>query len=300
MDDIKRLNTEQNNENSWNIDLCTTKEILTIINEEDKLVALAVEKCKNEIAAIVNYAVDGIQQGGRVIYVGAGTSGRLGILDASECPPTYGVSYETVQGIIAGGREAMIKAKEGSEDSFDLGMKDMKQLALNDADVVIGLAASGRTPYVLGALTSAKKAGCHTGSISCVKHAKLSEIADVSIEVITGAEVICGSTRMKAGTAQKMILNMISTATMIQLGKVFHNIMVDFQPTNEKLIQRAKHMIKQCIGCSIEEADDWYNESDGNVKIAIAMAKSRKSKLECNTAMIKSKGNLRKALKLLS
>lgn len=299
MDDIRKLATEQVNDRSWNIDQCSTKEMLTMINEEDKTIAYAVEKCKDEIAKLVDHAVEGIRQGGRVIYVGAGTSGRLGILDASECPPTYGVSEDVVQGVIAGGLGAIIKAKEGAEDDVELGKADMQVLKLQKQDSVIGLAASGRTPYVIGALQYAKAAGCYTGAISCVQHARISEEADAKIEAITGPEAVCGSTRMKAGTAQKMILNMISTTIMIKLGKVYHNYMVDLQATNEKLYQRAAQMISSCTGCTQEEAQRLFKESEHHVKLAILMAETAKDKASCIRMLEETSGYLRTAVKRL-
>lgn len=299
MDDITRLDTEQNNVHSWNIDRCSTKEILKIINEEDQIVAAAVSGCLDEIAKLVDQAVMRLAQGGRIFYVGAGTSGRLGILDASECPPTYGVSHELVQGIMAGGPTAMKKAKEGSEDDAKAGQKDLENVHLSACDVVIGLATSGRTPYVIGALHYAKEIGCYTGAISCVHHALISEIADAKMEAVTGPEVICGSTRMKAGTAQKMILNMISTAVMIKLGKVYHNYMVDLQATNEKLYQRAIHMIQMICECTKDKAVQVFEASGHHVKTAILMAESKQSKEACIDALHRSKDHLLLALEYL-
>lgn len=294
---IASLSTEQINPASWNIDIEDTEEILTIINREDETVAQAVGCCRKEIAVLVDHAVERIRQGGRLIYVGAGTSGRLGILDASECPPTYGVSYEMVQGHIAGGKEAFIQAKEGAEDSPALGKEEMVQLHLQKQDTVVGIAASGRTPYVIAALRYAREKGCYTAAISCVKQAKLSAEADVGIEAITGPEVICGSTRMKAGTAQKLILNMISTAVMIRLGKVYHNYMVDVKATNQKLIARAIHMIQACCGCSEEQAKNLLQQSRNHVKTAILMEKSKKSYEECQRALQENQDILRRALR---
>lgn len=271
-ENINYLDTEQRNQNTKNIDQLSTLEVLEKINTEDATVPVAIKKVLPAIEKIVDLAYTAIKAGGRVIYVGAGTSGRLGILDASECPPTYGVSPEMFQGIIAGGKEAIFKAKEGAEDSLTLAQKDLEEIHLSKNDLVVGIAASGRTPYVIGALQYAQKIGASTASIACSSHAKISQYADAPVEVITGAEVICGSTRMKAGTAQKLILNMISTTTMIKLGKVYQNYMVDVQPTNEKLKSRATHMIQEITGVSKEEAQALYKESNAHVKVAIVMA----------------------------
>lgn len=271
-ENINYLDTEQRNQNTKNIDQLSTLEVLEKINAEDATVPVAIKKVLPVIEKIVDLAYTAVKAGGRVIYVGAGTSGRLGILDASECPPTYGVSPEMFQGIIAGGKEAIFKAKEGAEDSLTLAQKDLEEIHLSKNDLVVGIAASGRTPYVIGALQYAQKIGASTASIACSSHAKISQYADAPVEVITGAEVICGSTRMKAGTAQKLILNMISTTTMIKLGKVYQNYMVDVQPTNEKLKSRATHMIQEITGVSKEEAQALYKESNAHVKVAIVMA----------------------------
>lgn len=271
-ENINYLDTEQRNQNTKNIDQLSTLEVLEKINAEDATVPVAIKKVLPAIEKIVDLAYTAVKAGGRVIYVGAGTSGRLGILDASECPPTYGVSPEMFQGLMAGGKEAIFKAKEGAEDSLTLAQKDLEEIHLSKNDLVVGIAASGRTPYVIGALQYAQKIGASTASIACSSHAKISQYADAPIEVITGAEVICGSTRMKAGTAQKLILNMISTTTMIKLGKVYQNYMVDVQPTNEKLKSRATHMIQEITGVSKEEAQALYKESNAHVKVAIVMA----------------------------
>ncbi|MDD6710771.1 MAG: N-acetylmuramic acid 6-phosphate etherase [Sharpea porci] len=271
-ENINYLDTEQRNQNTKNIDQLSTLEVLEKINAEDATVPVAIKKVLPAIEKIVDLAYTAVKAGGRVIYVGAGTSGRLGILDASECPPTYGVSPEMFQGLMAGGKEAIFKAKEGAEDSLTLAQKDLEEIHLSKNDLVVGIAASGRTPYVIGALQYAQKIGASTASIACSSHAKISQYADAPVEVITGAEVICGSTRMKAGTAQKLILNMISTTTMIKLGKVYQNYMVDVQPTNEKLKSRATHMIQEITGVSKEEAQALYKESNAHVKVAIVMA----------------------------
>ncbi|MGG7161152.1 N-acetylmuramic acid 6-phosphate etherase [Clostridium baratii] len=268
---LKMLDTEERNYNTKNIDKLTTVEMVKLINNEDKKVALAVEKNLNNIANAVDLVYEQIKLGGRLIYIGAGTSGRLGILDASECPPTYGVNFDLVQGIIAGGKEAMFKAKEGAEDSKDFAVEDLRSIGFNNKDVLIGIAASGRTPYVIGALEYAKDISAKTVSLCCVKNGKISKHSDVAIEVVTGAEVITGSTRMKAGTAQKMVLNMISTGTMIKCGKVYGNLMIDLKPTNEKLVERSKRIIMEATGCSRAIAEEFFIKSNENVKLAIFM-----------------------------
>lgn len=274
------LETEQINERTKHIDSSDCLEIVEIINNEDKLVALAVEKEKVSIAKLMEAAVTALKRQGRIIYVGAGTSGRLGVLDASECPPTYGVSSDVVIGLIAGGYDAMFEAKEGAEDSKKLAVADLERIQLTDCDIVIGLAASGRTPYVIGALEYANKIGALTGSVSCVSRSEIGKIAQYPVEVVTGGEVVTGSTRMKAGTAQKMVLNMISTGCMIRLGKVYGNLMVDVKPTNAKLVVRAKNMIKKVVQCNDMVATQLFEESDRKVKVAIVMGLQQVDKVE--------------------
>lgn len=269
MENINSLTTEKNNLNSKDIELQENYEILRRINEEDKKVAFCVEEKLHDIAALMDAIVENYREDTRIIYIGAGTSGRLGILDASECPPTYGVSYEKVQGIIAGGKEAVFMAKENAEDSKEQGKNDLINIELTENDVVIGLAASGRTPYVIGALEYAASLGAITGSIACTENAQISKASKYPIEVTVGPEIVTGSTRMKAGTAQKMILNMISTTLMIKLGKVFSGYMVDVKTSNEKLIERAKHIIMNTAGCTYEIAEEALEKSGRNVKIAI-------------------------------
>lgn len=298
--DLNALETEQSNENSKNIDRMSTEEILRVINNEDKKVALAVEEVIPEITKLVEEAHLRMRRGGRILYIGAGTSGRLGVLDASECPPTYGVPPTLVQGIIAGGLSALTRAKEGAEDNPDLGRSDLEQTGLTPDDTVIGLAASGRTPYVIGGLDYAKEIGAYTGAISCVRNAEISRHAESKIEVIVGPEVVTGSTRMKSGTAQKLVLNMISTSLMIKYGKVYQNLMVDVQPTNQKLVERAKRIICSCSGCSYEEAARYLEESEMNVKIAICMALTGLSRVQCAEVLDRSFGNIRKAVRSLS
>ena len=271
MIELEKLSTEENNLNSKDIELQDSLEIVRRINEEDKKVAFCVEKELGSISRLIDAILSRYEKETRIIYIGAGTSGRLGILDASECPPTYGVSFEKVQGIIAGGNEAIFKAKENAEDNPELGKQDLLNINLTENDVVIGLAASGRTPYVLGAIEYANSIGAITGSITCSKSSDLSKVSQYPIEVPVGAEIVTGSTRMKAGTAQKMILNMISTTIMIKLGKVFSGYMVDVKTSNQKLIERAKRIIMKTANCDYEKASDTLKKSGNNVKTAIVM-----------------------------
>ena len=268
---LEKLSTEENNPNSRDIEFQDSLEIVRRINEEDKKVAFCVEKELGSISRLIDAILSRYEKETRIIYIGAGTSGRLGILDASECPPTYGVSFEKVQGIIAGGNEAIFKAKENAEDNPELGKQDLLNINLTKNDVVIGLAASGRTPYVLGAIEYANSIGAITGSITCSKSSDLSKVSQYPIEVPVGAEIVTGSTRMKAGTAQKMILNMISTTIMIKLGKVFSGYMVDVKTSNQKLIERAKRIIMKTANCDYEKASDALKKSGNDVKTAIVM-----------------------------
>ena len=271
MIELEKLSTEENNLNSKDIELQDSLEIVRRINEEDKKVAFCVEKELGSISRLIDAILSKYEKETRIIYIGAGTSGRLGILDASECPPTYGVSFEKVQGIIAGGNEAIFKAKENAEDNPELGKQDLLNINLTENDVVIGLAASGRTPYVLGAIEYANSIGAITGSITCSKSSDLSKVSQYPIEVPVGAEIVTGSTRMKAGTAQKMILNMISTTIMIKLGKVFSGYMVDVKTSNQKLIERAKRIIMKTANYDYEKASDALKKSGNDVKTAIVM-----------------------------
>ena len=252
--DIKKISTESRLENSYNIDQMETIDILKTINNEDKTVPVSVEQAIQQIVPLVDKIVSAIENGGRLIYMGAGTSGRIGLLDAVECPPTYGVSDETIMCLLAGGKNAFSKAVEGAEDSKELAVQDLKEANLTKNDVVVGIAASGRTPYVIGGIEYAKSFGCITGCIVNAKSSVLASIVDYPVEAVTGSEVISGSTRMKSGTAQKLVCNMISTSVMVKLGHVYHNLMIDVQATNEKLVARQLGIIQEAIGCSKEEA----------------------------------------------
>lgn len=268
---LNDLLTEQRNSNTMGIDLADSREIAGLINMEDQRVATDVEKKLDQVAVVIDMVADCISKGGRLLYFGAGTSGRLGILDAAECPPTFGTSPEIVQGFIAGGKNAVFKAKEGAEDDPQNGVKDIISAGVNKNDIVIGLAASGRTPYVQGALTEAKKRKAISVLVTTVSAAQVDYEPDIIIDVPVGPEVIMGSTRMKSATAQKMILNMITTGAMIRLGKVYENVMVDLQLTNQKLVERAKRIISYFTGISYDEAGKLLEAAGGHVKAALVM-----------------------------
>ncbi|GHT98574.1 N-acetylmuramic acid 6-phosphate etherase 2 [Spirochaetia bacterium] len=271
-DELTAYTTEQRNEASNDIDGKTSLEIVTIINNEDKKVAPAVAAILPEIAALVDDVVSAFKQGGRLIYIGAGTSGRLGVLDASECPPTYGVSREMVQGLIAGGLDALTRSIESAEDRVEEGVAELKALNFSARDVLVGITASGSAPYVLGALEYARSLGASTGAISCNGNSKTFAIAKHRLYVNVGPEVVTGSTRMKSGTAQKLALNMISTAAMIRMGKVYKNLMVDLRPVNHKLILRSLRLIREVTGCSEAEAEAAFAASEKQPKLAIVIA----------------------------
>lgn len=269
MVDISGLSTEKRNDRTMELDEMTPYQIISIMNEEDHKVVEAVRQALPQIEKTIQWTTAGLRAGGRIIYIGAGTSGRIGILDAVECPPTFGVSYNVVVGIIAGGQDAFVKAREGAEDDPELGKKDLQEHRLTEKDVVIGLAASGRTPYVIGALKYARELGCRTVSISNNGHSPISREAELAIELLTGPEVLTGSTRLKAGTAEKMVLNMISTASMVGIGKVYQNLMVDVRQSNEKLVTRSENIVMEAVGCSREEARQNLEEAGGRTKLAI-------------------------------
>ncbi|MDY6216301.1 N-acetylmuramic acid 6-phosphate etherase [Actinobacillus porcinus] len=268
---LGQMITEQRNPNSMQIDRVSALEIVQLINNEDKLVPLAIEKCLPQIVQAVEKIVAAFQQGGRLVYMGAGTSGRLGVLDASECPPTYGVSPEMVVGLIAGGERALRHPIEGAEDNREQGKLDLQAIEFSAKDVLVGIAASGRTPYVLGGLDYAKELGAVTISIASNPNSAMANIADIAIETLVGAEVLTGSSRMKSGTAQKLVLNMLTTASMILMGKCYQNLMVDVQASNEKLRARAIRIVMQATECSKETAEKMLQTADGNAKLAIMM-----------------------------
>lgn len=271
MIDLTRLNTEQCNAHTISIDEASAMEIVHLINKEDLSVPKTVQKILPDIARAITVIAGHLSHGGRLFYIGSGTSGRLGILDAAECPPTYNTPPDLVQGIIAGGIPAVFKAQEGAEDSTEAGENDLRNKQLSNLDVVVGLTASGRTPYVSGALRYAQSVKAYTMAITCSQKSEVSSIADLSLVAITGPEVITGSTRMKAGTAQKLILNMLSTGSMILLGKVYKNLMVDLQCTNAKLKIRARNIISEATGCDTATADFFLQKGNGNAKTAILM-----------------------------
>lgn len=293
---LEKLSTEKRNNKTMQLDEMSLKEILEMMNEEDNSVPAAIANELAHIEKVVESVIQSLKSGGRLIYVGAGTSGRLGVLDAVECVPTFGVSPETVLGFIAGGMEAFTVAVEGAEDSVERGAIDMKSASVSDKDTVIGIAASGRTPYVIGALDYAKEKGASTAAISCNKDADISKHAEMIIEVDTGPEVLTGSTRLKAGTAQKLVLNMISTASMIGVGKVYQNLMVDVQSTNEKLIERSKRIIMEATQVDYETAGKYYKEANAHVKTAIVMILLQCSYEEAIGKLEESGGFIRKSI----
>lgn len=290
---LEKLTTELRNPKSMELDNKSIKEVLLLMNEEDATVPLAVKKEIDNIESVVKGVVKAFKNGGRLIYVGAGTSGRLGILDASECPPTFGVEPTLVQGLIAGGEKAILKAIEGAEDDEESGQLDLKAISINEKDVVVGIAASGRTPYVIGALKYANEVGATTASISNNKHSVIGKIAQIAIEVETGPEVLTGSTRLKAGTAQKLVLNMISTASMIGIGKVYENLMVDVLPTNKKLVERSKRIIMEATGVDYDTAQTYFLRANQEVKPAIVMILLNCSYEEALDKLEKSNGFIR-------
>lgn len=268
---LSHLVSEGRNPDTMDIDLQPSIEIIKRLNQQDKSVPLAVEKVLPEVAQAVDKIVEAFQVGGRLIYLGAGTSGRLGVLDASECPPTFGVSDQMVIGLIAGGQDAMFKAKEGAEDDPQLGKSDLQSLNLTPDDVVVGIAASGRTPYVIGALSYANELGATTVALSCNPDSPIAEIAEIAISPVVGPEALTGSTRLKSGTAQKLVLNMLTTASMIRLGKSYQNLMVDVKATNKKLLARATRIVMQATDCDKAQATSTLEETEFDVKLAILM-----------------------------
>jgi N-acetylmuramic acid 6-phosphate etherase len=288
--------TESRNPASSQIDTLPTLDMLAVINSEDQKVPLAVAATLPEIARVVDLVVDAFACGGRLIYCGAGTSGRLGILDASECPPTYGTPREQVVGLIAGGHAAILQAVENAEDSPQMGEQDLRNLGFNARDVLVGIAASGRTPYVLGAIAYARSVGATAVAISCNPNSEMGQAADIAIEPVVGPEVVTGSSRMKAGTAQKLILNMITTGAMIRSGKVYSNLMVDVEATNAKLIQRQVNIVVEATECSPEEAEEALNQCQRHCKTAIVMILGGLSAPEASAVLSKNKGFIRQAL----
>jgi N-acetylmuramic acid 6-phosphate etherase len=293
---LERLLTEQQNPASAGIDALGTEAALRIINAEDQKVAEAVEREIPAIARAVDATVAALERGGRLFYLGAGTSGRLGVLDASECAPTFSVPAELVQGIMAGGEAALSRATEASEDDPELGVADLRARGFTGRDVLVGITASGRTPYVLGAVGEARRLGAATVGISCTPDSELARAVDYAITVVTGPEIVAGSTRMKAGTAQKLVLNMLSTETMVRLGYVYGNLMVNVQPKNVKLADRARRIIAQAAGVSYERAGELLGEAGNSVRTAILMAKAAIGREEAERRLAAAGGKITKAL----
>ncbi len=297
--EISNLATEQRNPKSTNIDFLSSKEILKIINEEDKLVPLAVEKELPYIEIAVEKIVEALRNGGRLLYYGAGTSGRLGVVDASECPPTFGTDPEKIKGFIAGGKEAMFTAQEGAEDHEENGAKDILEANVTEKDIVCGIAASRRTPYVIGAVKKAKELGAVTIFITCTPRETFNiKEVDISICPYVGPEVVMGSTRMKSGTAQKLVLNMLTTTSMIRLGKTYENMMIDLQMTNKKLVERAKRIVMMITGLNYDESTKYLEKSHYHVKSALVMILADVDFKEAQERLNSSNGIVRKAINL--
>ena len=294
---LSTLITEQRNPNSMHVDSLSALEIVQLMNKEDKQVPLAIEKCLPQIAQAVECIVAAFQQGGRLVYIGAGTSGRLGVLDASECPPTFGVSPEMVKGIIAGGERALRHPIEGAEDSKAQAVVDLQTIQFSSKDVLVGIAASGRTPYVIGALEYAKSLGSVTVSIASNPNSAMANIVDIAIDTVVGAEVLTGSSRLKSGTAQKLVLNMLTTASMILMGKCYQNLMVDVQASNEKLKARAIRIVMQATDCDKALAEETLKQADQNAKLAIMMILSGLDRAQAEALLEKHQGKLQLALK---
>ena len=296
LNSLEKMLSEQRNPNTLHIDSLPSLDIVTLLNNEDKLVALVVEKNLPQIAQAVERIVAAFQAGGRLVYMGAGTSGRLGVLDASECPPTFGVPSSMVVGLIAGGETALRNAVEGAEDNLAAGEQDLRHINFSRKDVLVGIAASGRTPYVIGGLNYAKQLGATAVSLVSNPNAVMSDIADIAIITAVGPEALTGSSRLKSGTAQKMVLNMLTTAAMIRLGKCYQNLMVDVQATNQKLKARAIHIVMQATDCDQTTAEQTLHTTNGNAKLAIMMLLSGLDKTQAETALAQNQGRLQSAL----
>lgn len=291
--DISRLTTESRNEHSSKLDTLTPEQFVDVMNNEDQKVAQFIKEENHAIAQLITQVINGLNNGGRLIYMGAGTSGRLGVLDAAECVPTFGVTPDVVVGLIAGGPSAMTVAVEGAEDDESLGEQDLRDLNINEHDTVIGIAASGRTPYVIGGLRYAQSINVPTGCVTCNKASEVGKHADYPVQVDVGPEVLTGSTRLKAGTAQKLILNMISTGAMVGMGKVYENLMIDVKATNKKLKQRAVNMIQEVLQTTDEDSVKLFKQSDEQVKVAIVMGMHGISKEEALERLKQAKGFVR-------
>lgn len=296
MIDLTKLVTETRNPNTMDLDQMTPLELVSVMNQEDLNVVVGVKEVLPQVAQAIEWAVSSLEAGGRIVYFGAGTSGRLGVLDAVECPPTFGVSPDVVVGLIAGGEKAFVRAVEGAEDSLELCEEEFKKIGLNKNDIAIGIAASGRTPYVIGGLRYARSLGCKTVAIACNKGSEVGKEAELAIEPSCGPEVLTGSTRLKSGTAQKMILNMISTGSMVGVGKAYQNLMVDVQQTNKKLVVRAQNITMAATGCTREEAAQALDQADGNAKLAIVMLLTKMPVEEAKAKLEVAHGHVRGAL----
>lgn len=294
--DLNKIGTEKQNENTMNIDKLNTLEMVKLINKEDQAVIDSVEKATPQIAKAVDAVYDIISNGGRLIYIGAGTSGRLGVLDASEWLPTFGIGDEAVVGLIAGGDRALRHPIESAEDDLDEAEKDLKEINFSDKDILCAIASSGRTPYCIGGLKYAKTLRAKTVSLACVENSEIADYADYPIEAVVGQEVLTGSTRMKSGSAQKMVLNIISTSTMIKMGKVYGNLMVDVKPTNAKLVERAKSIIMKATSVDYDQATELFEASNEEVKVAIVMQKLGLGVEEANNALNQNQGRIAKTI----
>lgn len=294
---IKNITTEGRNEQTRGIDQLNSLEIVCLINNEDKTVPLSVEGALEQVAKLVDAIVEKLRLGGRLIYMGAGTSGRIGLLDAVECPPTYGVSDEQVMCLLAGGRDAFSKAVEGAEDSKTLAIEDLDYVNVTDKDVIVGIAASGRTPYVISGIEYAKSKGCITGCIVNAKNSVMATLVDFPVEAVTGSEVISGSTRMKSGTAQKLICNMISTATMVRLGHVYKNLMIDLKATNEKLVARQLGIIAEVCECDTEKANELLQKYGTVKKVIFAYLSNIECPKQVEEILARNDNHIQKALK---
>ncbi len=290
MMNLSAMSTERVNPRTTELSSMSIREAIEVINQENYNSVKCIESQFDVLEKVIEITSEALERGGRIIYMGAGTSGRLGLLDAVECPPTFGVDFNTVIGLIAGGDQAFVKAVEGAEDSEELGVGDLKRIHLNEKDVVIGLAASGRTPYVIGGIEYAKKAGAKCCAVVCNKNSEIGRICPLTIEAEPGPEVLTGSTRLKAGTTTKLILNMISTISMIRIGKIYKNYMVDVKMSNKKLVTRGTNIVSAVTGCSKERAEEALAESEGSVRTAIAMILLGCRKEEAEDALKKVNG----------
>lgn len=294
--ELERLVSEERNPRTMDMDLLPTVDLLRSINDEDKGVAYAVEKVIPEIALCVDRIAAAFRKGGRLIYMGAGTSGRLGVLDASECPPTFRVPPTMVVGLIAGGYEALLKAAEGAEDNQAAGAEALAEIDLTARDVVVGIAASGRTPYVIGGLNYARNVGATTVALSCNPQSAIAAVADIAISPVVGPEALTGSTRMKSGTAEKLVLNMLTTASMVKIGKTYQNLMVDLKASNKKLVARAARMVMQATDCTLEAAEQALAQTNNDVKLAILVTITGMNPTEARFALEGAGGFLRQAI----